>query len=202
MGSCISLVPRLSPCKTITKSREGDWYLFARDVLAHRRHSYNELICYITTRACWLLWSNRLIERIIPMVTTAEEVTRWYSQPGISVQFNTSYRMQLSDYLVMKICPHKLMSTIYCIAWSFFLLQQAKTCNSQEYRVTELLLCSLHVMSKLTYWYRRRKVKSGRSWYPFSHVATEQTSWIYRLTGAITKIVPVLTILCRGGFLL
>ena len=59
----------------------------------------------------------------------------------------------IPDYPVMKICPHKLMSTIYCacIAWSFFLLQQAKTCNSQKYRVTELLLCSLHVMSKLTY---------------------------------------------------
>ena len=37
----------------------------------------------------------------------------------------------------MKICPHELMSAIYCIAWSYLSLQQAKTCNSHKYRVNE-----------------------------------------------------------------
>jgi len=45
------------------------------------------------------LWSNKLIER---MVTTAEEVTKWYRQPGISVQFNTSYRMQLWSFQTIR----------------------------------------------------------------------------------------------------
>ena len=53
------------------------------------------------------------------------------------------------ETLVMKICACKLTSAIYCIAWSFFLLQLAKAFNSQ---VTEWVVCTW-VMSKLTYWY-------------------------------------------------
>ena len=54
----------------------------------------------------------------------------------------------------MKICAHKLISAIYCIAWSFFSLRQAKTCNFQKYRVTEGAVC-MWVTSKITYWYIR-----------------------------------------------
>ena len=46
------------------------------------------------------------------------------------------YRMQLIR------CVYELTSAIYCIAWSFFSLQQAKTYNSQKYQVTEWKVCT------------------------------------------------------------
>ena len=51
-----------------------------------------------------------------------------------------------------KIRPRKLASIIYCIAWSSFSLQRAKTSNSQVHRLTERTVCTW-VTSKLTYWY-------------------------------------------------
>ena len=60
--------------------------------------------------------------------------------------------MLVPDSLVTNICAHKLMSAIYYIAWSFFSLQLAKTCNSQKYRLTEKAVCAW-VMSKHSYWY-------------------------------------------------
>jgi len=63
--------------------------------------------------------------------------------------------MQLvSDSPVTKICPRELASVIYCIAWSSFSLQRAKTSNSQIHRVTQWTVCTW-VTSKLTYWYIR-----------------------------------------------
>ena len=90
------------------------------------------------------------------MVTTAKEVTWLYRQQGIPVQFNISYKMQLIRFWLSsdKICPRELMSIIYCIAWSSFSLQRAKTSNSQTHRVTERTVCTW-VTSKLTYWYIR-----------------------------------------------
>ena len=46
------------------------------------------------------------------------------------------YKLQICkllhpDCLGTRICSCELMGIIYCIAWSFFSLQQAKTCNSQ-----------------------------------------------------------------------
>jgi len=46
------------------------------------------------------------------------------------------------DPPVMKLCAHELTGAIYCIVWSFFSLQQAKTCNSQKYSVTEQTVCA------------------------------------------------------------
>ena len=44
---------------------------------------YNEIICYVTTRACRLLWQQYIDrEKIIPMVTTAKKVTWLYRQLG------------------------------------------------------------------------------------------------------------------------
>ena len=63
------------------------------------------------------------------------------------------YRMQFTHSRlspVMKICAHELTSAIYCIAWSFFSLQQAKSYNFQKYRVTKWTVCT-RVMSKLSY---------------------------------------------------
>ena len=71
-------------------------------------------------------------------------------QAGIPVQFNISAECNLlvPDSLVMKICACGLKSAIYCIAWTFFLLQQGKTCNSQSNSMG-----GLHVIFKLTYCY-------------------------------------------------
>jgi len=90
------------------------------------------------------------------MVTTAKEVTWLYWQLGIPVQFNISYKMQLTCFWLSgdKNCPRKLASAIYCIAWYFFSLQRAKTSNSQIHRVTERMVC-MWVTSRLTYWYIR-----------------------------------------------
>jgi len=69
------------------------------------------------------------------MATTAKEVTWWYRQSGIQVQFtvSTERNLLIPDSSVTKICAHELTSAIYCIAWTFFSLQQAKTCNSHKY---------------------------------------------------------------------
>ena len=95
-------------------------------------------------------------EKTILMVTTAKEVTWLYRQLGIPVQFNISYKMQLTRFWlsVTKICLLELASIIYCIAWSSFSLQRAKTSNSQINRVTERTVCTW-VTSKLTYLYIR-----------------------------------------------
>ena len=106
------------------KSKEGESQVpFLTWCAARQRHGYND---YVATKACW--W-------------------QWYTQ-------DYKYRMQLlvPDSPVMKTCAHKLTSAIYCIAWSFFLLQRAKTCNSPKYRVTEQAVCTW-VTFKLTYWY-------------------------------------------------
>jgi len=56
-GELSSLIPRLSSCMTMTKSKGGRaWYLFTHDDAAHQCHGYNELICYVTTRVCRILW--------------------------------------------------------------------------------------------------------------------------------------------------
>ena len=71
---------------------------------------------------------------------------------GIPVQFNISYKMYLACFLTLrwqKFVPRKLSIAIYCIAWSFFSLQRAKTSNSQIHRVTEWMVCTW-VVSKLT----------------------------------------------------
>ena len=48
----ITLVPRISPCIMTMKSKEGEGLVpFHTWCMAHRHHSYNELICYVTTRA-------------------------------------------------------------------------------------------------------------------------------------------------------
>ena len=85
---------------------------------------------------------------------TAKEVTWWYRQPEILVQLNlaTKRNLLVPDSLVTKICAPELTSAIYCIVWTFFSLQQAKTCNPQKYRLTEWAVC-MWVTSKLTYWY-------------------------------------------------
>jgi len=90
------------------------------------------------------------------MATTTKEVTWLYRQLWIPVQFNISYKMQLTCFWLSgdKICPCELASVIYCIAWSSFSFQQAKTSNSQIHRVTEWTVCTW-VMSKLTSWYIR-----------------------------------------------
>jgi len=67
---------------------------------------------------------------------------RWQRRklPGITGQGNryssiqaTECNLLILDSLVTKICPCELMSAVYCIAWSFFSLQQAKTCKSRKY---------------------------------------------------------------------
>ena len=80
--------------------------------------------------------SNRSIERRLyrlqrqrrklPGITGSQG--NWYN----SIQA-TECNLLVPDSPVTKFCPSKLMSAIYCIAWSFFLLQQTKTCNSQKY---------------------------------------------------------------------
>ena len=60
----------------------------------------------------------------------------------------------ISESPVTKIRPRKLSSIIYCIVWSSFSLQRAKTSNSQIHRVTEWTVC-MWVTSKLTYRYIR-----------------------------------------------
>ena len=66
----------------------------------------------------------------------------------------SSYKTQLACSRLSgdeNLCP-ELTSAIYCIVWTFFSLQQAKTCNPQKYRLTEWAVC-MWVTSKLTYWY-------------------------------------------------
>jgi len=101
--------------------------------------------------------SNRPIERRLyrlqrqrrklPGITGSEG--NWYN----SIQA-TECNLLVPDSPVTKFCPSKLMSAIYCIAWSFFLLQQTKTCNSQKYnelsRAIYFAVC-MSVMCKLTY---------------------------------------------------
>ena len=55
----VSLVPRLSPPHDNNgkyESKEGESLVpFHKWCMARRCHGYNELICHITTRTCWLL---------------------------------------------------------------------------------------------------------------------------------------------------
>jgi len=52
-----SLVPRLSPRMTATTVKEGESLVpFRAWCVTPLHHNYNELIRYITTRMCWLLW--------------------------------------------------------------------------------------------------------------------------------------------------
>jgi len=100
------------------------------------------------------------------MATTAKEVTWLYRHLGIPVQFNISYKTQLSRFWLSgaKGGPCELASVIYCIAWSSFSLQRAKISNSQIHRVTERMVCTW-VTSKLTYWYIRDSVASRAKGY-------------------------------------
>ena len=94
----ISLVPRLSPAWQWQTVKEGKSLVPLRMWCAARwHHSYNELICYVTTRVCRLLWQRWIDrEKIIQMAMTVKEVTWLYRQLGILVQFNISYKMQLT----------------------------------------------------------------------------------------------------------
>ena len=138
-----SLFTRLSPWTTKKKSEEESLVPFCTWCTAHQRHSFNDLFCYVTTTELQLLWQQKIDREIILMAMTAKEVTWWYRQPGILVQFTISIECNLliPDSPVTKICAPKLTSAIYCLAWTFFPLQQAKTCNSQKYRVTEQAVC-------------------------------------------------------------
>jgi len=66
------------------------------------------------------------------MVTTVEKdlVIQADGDTGI-VQYKLQIcKLLVPDCLGTRICSGELMGIVYCIAWSFFLLQQAKTCNS------------------------------------------------------------------------
>jgi len=60
----------------------------------------------------------------------------------VQYKLQNATSLLVSDSPVTKICPHELASTIHCIVWSFFSLQQAKTSNSQIHRVTERTVCT------------------------------------------------------------
>ena len=90
------------------------------------------------------------------MATTAKEVTWLYRQLGIPVQFNISYKMQLTRFWLSgdkNLSPrtgerHLLHSLVFLFASTG---QDFKLSNT---RATERTVCTW-VMSKLTYWYIR-----------------------------------------------
>jgi len=58
----------------------------------------------------------------------------------VPVSLAACIAITVSDSLVTKICPRELASVIYCIAWSSFSLQRAKTSNFQIHRITERMV--------------------------------------------------------------
>ena len=92
-----SLLPRLSPHTTTMKSKEGESLVpFCTWCTAHQCYSFNGLFCYVTTRGCQLLCQQYIDrEKIVLMAKTAKEVTWWYRQPGIPIQFNISTERNL-----------------------------------------------------------------------------------------------------------
>jgi len=69
-----------------------------------------------------------------------------------SIYISTECNFLVPDSPLTKTCACELINAIYCIVWSFFSVQQAKTCNFQKDRVTEQAVCTW-VISKLNYWY-------------------------------------------------
>ena len=90
-----SLFPRLSPWTTTKKSEEESLVPFCTWCTAHQCHSFNDLFCYVTTTELQLLWQQKIDREIILMAMTAKEVTWWYRQPGILVQFTISIECNL-----------------------------------------------------------------------------------------------------------
>jgi len=127
---------------------------------AHWRHSYSELICYVTTRVC----SDRSIERnyidsddserIYVVIQAARDtgmvqvqnyidsddseriyvVIQAARDTGMVQVQNTTYSCQTLWLwkLLLQTDKHHLLHSLVIS------LQQVKTCNSQKYRVTEL----------------------------------------------------------------
>jgi len=119
-----SLFTRLSPWTTTKKSEEESLVPFCTWCTAHQCHSFNDLFCYVTTTELQLLWQQKIDREIILMAMTAKEVTWWYRQPGILVQFTISIECNLLILLflytiiVASECKGQLRAAVWILPWS------------------------------------------------------------------------------------
>ena len=110
---------------------------------AHKQ-TMNMLVHIVTTRVFVAAIDRR---EITPMATAAKKLPGDTGSQGYRYSA-TECNLLVPDSPVTLICSCELMmSAIYCIAWSFFSFQLAKTCNSQKY--------CMSVTSQLIYWYIR-----------------------------------------------
>jgi len=113
-----SLFPRLSPRTTTKKSEEESLVPFSTWCTAHQCHSFNDLFCYVTTTELQLLWQQKIDREIILMAMTAKEVTWWYRQPGILVQFTISIECNLLILLTIIVaseCKGQLRAAVWIL---------------------------------------------------------------------------------------
>ena len=158
-----------SPTWRRWKVRRGRaWYPFVCDV-RHVCRGYNELICYITTTACQLLWQQKMDrEKILLMATPEKEVTWWYRLLGIPVVFsiitvcNLFSPLDKTDVSAGESCLKERLVTHLSVAWWVGLVPVRRCKNWSNFRLSLVLIFSVNWDEDLSFTCCKASACSGR----------------------------------------